>query len=723
MKKILIALFSSLICVPAFADGGMWTLDMISSQIGRMQEMGLKLSSEEIYDPSGAPSLKDGVVFFDGGCSGVLVSSQALLLTNHHCGYDQIQAHSSVNANYLRDGFMSNSLSEELPCPGLVVEIVESIEDVTNEVKHLLSLRKEDFKTGMEYLSPNFLSSLVPLIIKKNTLQDKSRRYEIKAFYGGNKYYLFKYLTFNDVRLVAAPPSSIGKYGADTDNWIWPRHTGDFSIFRLYVDKNGNPADYDEKNVPYTPKKWIPINGNGIQEDDFVMILGFPGTTYHFFTGEEVKEWGYIDNNIRIEMRGIRQDIMLQAMNDDERINIMYAAKYASSQNGYKRAQGANWAIEKRDLESTKRLQQEALIARANKVGDFAAQEAVAEIEKNVQARSFLRYRVRYLEEGIIMGIEFSSAPTFDKDLLSSNPEIKNNAIEKLRTRFEIFFNKDYSPELDRRIAIALLTRYTERIPQGKRPKAIDEGISRHGSVKAYIEYIFEKSIFASRARFEEFMKTPNFSLLENDPMSTFASSVKDEYLSLSTNLLPFDAPVKEAQRKYIDAYMHYPSEEVLWPDANLTLRFTYGKVKGYKPRDVVFYGSISALEGVLEKEDPTNPEYNLPERLKEIYAHRDFGKYVSSEGFMPVNFCATTHTTGGNSGSPVFDANGMLVGLNFDRNWEGVGGDIEYLADYQRSIILDIRYLLLIVDKYLGGARLIEEMNPQFKSIYTPSA
>lgn len=715
LRRMFVVLTISLLALPAFADGGMWTLDMIQTQIGKMQEEGLSLDALDIYNPSGKPSLMDGVVFFDGGCSGVLVSNQSLLLTNHHCGYDKIQALSSVGANYLRDGFISHSLQEELPCPGLVVEQVESIKEVTLEVKKLLELKKSEFTTGMEYLSPKFLSSLAPQIVGRAAVKDPRYRYEIKAFFGGNKYYLFKNKVFTDVRLVAAPPSSIGKYGADTDNWIWPRHTGDFSIFRLYADKSGNPAPYSKDNVPYTPKKWIPINGKGVQEDDFVMIMGFPGTTYHYFTAEEVKEWGEIDNNIRIEMRGIRQEIMLRAMHNDEKINIMYAAKYASSQNGYKRAQGANWAIEKRHLEATKRAQQEALLERAKKAGNLKATNAVFTIEQNVKARRDLRYRERYLMEGLLLGIEFTRAPLPDENLVSKNPVEQKQAVGKLKKRFDLFFDKDYSPALDKEIAKAILSRYCDRVKEGARPKVIDEGLKAYGSVEAYIEHVFNTSIFASRERFEEFMKAPDYQKVLSDPMSLFAQGVVDEYNSLKRALLPFDAPIKSAQRDYISVNMAFPGNEILWPDANLTLRFTYGKVKGYVPRDVVSYGAITSLTGVMEKEDPNNPEYVLPKRMKEIYANKDYGRYAMKNGSMPVNFCATTHTTGGNSGSPVFDRKGQLVGLNFDRNWEGVGGDIEYLGDYQRSIILDARYLLLVVDKYLGGERLIKEMNPQF--------
>lgn len=714
-RYLLLNLALLLSALPLLADGGMWTLDQLQTQLPRMKELGFKLDGKDIYDPSGAPSLKDAVVFFDGGCSGVLVSPQALLLTNHHCGYDQIQALSSVEANYLRDGYMSHSIQEELPCPGLEVEIVDEIREVTNEVKALLSKNKS-VMGKMDYLSPRFLSGLAPEIVGKKAAKRPGYRYEIKAFYGGNKYYMFTNKVFKDVRLVATPPSSIGKYGADTDNWIWPRHTGDFSIFRIYADKKGNPSAYSKDNVPFQPKKWVQVSGKGIKEGDFAMVLGFPGTTYHYFTGDEVKEWGEIDNNIRIEMRGIRQEIMMAAMRADEKTEIMYSAKYASSQNGYKRAQGANWAIEKRHLEAIKTAQQNALLERSKAAGSNLSAAAVDEIAKAVAGRRELRYRQRYLQEAILMGIEFVNAPIPAVNLSSLNGEKQQQAIEEIRKSFDSFFNKDYSPELDKRIALAMLERYCQRIPEGQRPDEIDKGLKQFGSIEKYLDHIFENSVYASREKFEACLAERDYKKLETDPMAQFAASVLlEQQVKLPTALQPFDASIAAAQQDYIKANMEFADGVELWPDANLTLRFTFGKVQGYKPRDVVTYGCLSTLAGVIEKEDPTNPEYIVPERLKEIYLTKDYGRYGDASGTMPVNLCATTHTTGGNSGSPVLNASGELVGLNFDRNWEGVGGDIEYLADYQRSIILDTRYLLLIVDKYFGGERLVKEMNPQF--------
>lgn len=714
-KRFFLTLLLAFVCSTlAYADGGMWLMQQINGQVARMKSLGMQLEATDIYNPNGS-SLKDAVVMFDGGCTGVLVSNQGLLLTNHHCGYDQIQKHSSVQHNYLKDGFWSYSLAEELVNPGLEVEVVDEITDVTAAVKKELERIKKP--SGLEFLSPRYLSSLASEIVGKKAASRPGYRYEIKAFYGGNRYYMFTKKVFRDVRLVAAPPSSIGKFGSDTDNWAWPRHTGDFSIFRLYADKNGNPAEYSKDNVPYRPKRWVKVNAQGVKEGDFALIMGYPGTTYKFFTADEVTEWSEIDNNIRIEMRGILQDVMLREMLADPKINIMYAAKYASSQNGYKRAQGANWAIRRRSLREIKLAQQQEVLAWAKQKGIATTEEAVRAISKAIEGRQDLRMRQRYLLEGILMGIEMSNAPAADSDIADhwDDPARREAGLQSIRKQFEAFFNKDYSPEVEKALAIALLTRYAERIPAEKQPISIREGIAEYGSAKAYVEMIFDKSIYASRERFEEFMKNPDRDRLLRDPMSRFAASVAYEHQKLAKEVAAFDAPLAAAQRSYVASVLDMKGQPNLAPDANLTLRFTYGEIKGYQPRDVVTYGAKSTLEGVMEKEDPNNWEYVVDPKLKALYEAKNYGRYANSDGSMPVNFCATTHTTGGNSGSPVMNARGELIGLNFDRNWEGVGGDIEYLPNYQRSIILDIRYLLFIIDKFAGCQRLIDEIQPQF--------
>ena len=697
----------------ALADGGMWLLEQMKDRAADLHARGLELPVEEIYNPDG-PCLQDAVVMFDGGCSGVFVSNQGLILTNHHCGYDQIQSHSSVEHNYLRDGFWSQSMREELLNPGVEVITIDKITDVTAQVVKLL--RRTPYKNDpMAAFSIATLTKMIPTIVGLEAMKLPGIRYELKPFYGGNRYYLFTKKVFTDVRLVAAPPSAIGKYGSDTDNWMWPRHAGDFSIFRVYADKDNNPADYSPDNVPYRSERYAAVSTAGVQQGDFALIMGFPGTTHHFFTEAQVDEWSEIDNNIRIEMRGLRQEVLLRRMLADEKINIQYAAKYAYSQNGYKRAQGANWAIRTRNLQETKKSQQEALAAWAKQHKRFEVTRAIQTIADCVAARSEARRVQWYLTEGLWIPIEFLQIPLIDDKKLQQwdNKEVREEILGKLRVGFENFYDKDYSPIVDQEVTTVLLQRYTERIAKEYWPGALRDGITQYGDVKEYVKHLFAGSIFSDPKRFEAFMKSPSCKRLECDPMVQFTKSTTELLADMRDKQAAYDDPIMLAHRDYVRGMMDMCGAQQLWPDANLTLRFTYGNVNGYYPRDDVYYGHQTTLTGVMEKEDPTSWEFALPDRIKEIYRHKDYGSYALPNGEMPVNFCATTHTTGGNSGSPVFDSKGRLIGLNFDRNWEGVGGDIEYLPDYQRSIILDIRYLLLIVDKFGNSQRLIEEMIP----------
>ncbi|MCE8183090.1 S46 family peptidase [Porphyromonas gingivalis] len=715
-KRLLLPLFAAL-CLSqiAHADEGMWLMQQLGRKYAQMKERGLKMKEYDLYNPNGT-SLKDAVVLFDGGCTGEVVSDRGLVLTNHHCGYDMIQAHSTLEHNYLEDGFWAMSEADELPNKDISVVFIDKIEDVTDYVKKELKAIKDP--NSMDYLSPKYLQKLADKKAGKNfSAKNPGLSVEIKAFYGGNLYLMFTKKTYTDVRLVGAPPSSIGKFGADTDNWIWPRHTGDFSIFRIYADKNGNPAPYSEDNVPLRPKRFFNISLGGVQENDYAMIMGFPGTTHRYFTASEVDEWKSIDNDIRIRMRDIRQGVMLREMLADPQIKIMYSAKYAASQNAYKRAIGANWAIKTRGLRQNKQAMQDRLIAWGAKQGIPRYEEAVHEIDATVAKRADLRRRYWMIEEGIIRGIEFARSPIPTEDetkaLQGNDASARKEAIDKIHTRYSKFANKDYSAEVDKKVAVAMLTEYLKEIPYENLPLHL-RLVKDHfaGDVQAYVDDIFARSVFGSEAQFDAFAAVPSVEKLAEDPMVLFASSVFDEYRKLYNELRPYDDPILRAQRTYIAGLLEMDGDQDQFPDANLTLRFTYGQVKGYSPRDNVYYGHQTTLDGVMEKEDPDNWEFVVDPKLKAVYERKDFGRYADRNGRMPVAFCATTHTTGGNSGSPVMNANGELIGLNFDRNWEGVGGDIQYLADYQRSIIVDIRYVLLVIDKVGGCQRLLDEMN-----------
>ncbi|MDD4661406.1 MAG: S46 family peptidase [Massilibacteroides sp.] len=715
MKKALLILISILLTYIVKADEGMWLLPLLKQQkLAEMQALGLKLQDYDIYSPDSS-ALKDAVVIFGGGCTGEIVSSEGLLLTNHHCGYSQIQMHSSVENDYLTNGFWAMTREQELPNPGLTVTFIDKIEEVTDYVKQALG--KDDDPDGMNFLSSSYLNGLAKKRVGESFLQNNPGvSVEIKAFYGGNVYYMFTKKTYSDVRLVGAPPSSIGKFGADTDNWIWPRHTGDFSVFRVYADVNGHPADYSESNVPLRPKRWLKISLKGVRENDFAMIMGFPGRTNKYYTSWEVAERRDIDNSVRIHIRELRQKAMLEEMLKDPAVRIQYSSKYAGSTNAYKNAIGSNWAIDKQHLEEVKKAEQDRLIAWSKQQNHPEYESALLTLEQLVYERKELRFRSWMLDEAILRGIEFVKVPTditrLCDALCSTDKSDKDHQMHLLELACLRFWDKNYSPQVDRKIAKVMLAEYRRQIPAVSQPayfSVIDKRFK--GSVDRFIDYVFDTSIFGSEKNFQKFKASPSAKKLKKDPMILFTEAVHKEKALLAGELADFDAGYAIEHHTYVEGLLRMYKDKANFPDANSSLRLTYGQVKGYSPKDAVYYECQTTLDGVMEKEDPNNWEFVVPARLKELYETKEFGRYALPDGRMPVAFCATTHTTGGNSGSPVLNAEGELIGINFDRNWEGVGGDIQYLPDYQRSIIVDIRYVLFLIDKYAGADYLLNEM------------
>lgn len=716
MKKILLSVLAAALSLPAVADEGMWLLPLLQQQkFPEMQALGLKLQDYDIYSPDSA-SLKDAVVIFGGGCTGEIVSPDGLLLTNHHCGYGQIQQHSTLEHDYLTDGFWATTREQELPNPGLTVTFIDKIEDVTDYVKK--ELEKDTDPQSMNFLSPKYLNGLAKAKVGEKFLQDNpGTEVEIKAFYGGNVYYMFTKKIYSDIRLVGAPPSSVGKFGADTDNWMWPRHTGDFSVFRVYADANGNPAEYSESNVPLRPKRWFKISVKGVEEDDYAMMMGFPGRTNKYYTSWEVAERRDIDNTVRINIRNLRQEVMLDEMLKDPSVRIQYASKYAGSTNAYKNAIGSNWAIKKRNFEQVKKEEQDRLIAWAQKNNESSYPEALSTLEQIVSDRKDLRFRSWMLDEAILRGIEFAKVPTevqsVSDALKGKDRNEQQKQIRLLDMAYHRFADKDYAPEVDKKIAKVMLKEYRRLVPAKSQPayfSLIDKKFK--GDVDRFVDYLFDKSIYGSEENFDKFKTRPSVKALEQDPMILFAKSVQEEKANLNAALADFDSGYALAHKEYVKGLLAMYQDKANFPDANFSLRLTYGQVKGYRPKDAVYYNGQTTLDGVMEKEDSTNWEFVVPSRLKALYEAKDFGRYQMPDGRMPVAFSATTHTTGGNSGSPVLNANGELIGINFDRNWEGVGGDIQYLPDYQRSIIVDIRYVLFLIDKYAGAGYLLEEMD-----------
>ncbi len=707
-KKICTVLVATMLCSPSLiADEGMWLLPYLKQQnIKRMQEMGLTLSAEQIYAP-GKGSIIDAVVHFDGGCTGEIVSSQGLLLTNHHCGYDQIRQHSTVERNLLREGFYAPTLQEELPNPGLVVTFTDEIVDITDYVNAYL--REHKCNDPMEYLSRKYLSTIAgQWYSAKRGKKAKYIDLDLAPYYEGNRFILSVNKIYSDVRLVAAPPSSVGAYGEDTDNWVWPRHSGDFCVFRIYTAPDGTPSEYSPTNIPFKPKHYFKVNSGGLAEDDFVMIIGYPGRTNHFYTAAEVAERRDIDNSVRISMRRQRQDVMLAEMRADEAINIKYATKYQRSTNAYKNAIGSNWAVNKLDFEGMKRAQEGRLTdyATLNAKPEYVA--AMAAIRDMVAKRADFRKQMWLIDEGLIRAVETVGAPTLTAEEYT---ELKKDATKRrkfMEEKYLAYFNKDYVKEVDRKVTKAMLKAFMAETTHENLPAVLREV----KDVDGFVDNLIDTSVYMDAKSLESMITDGTYEAYSADPVVRLSKDVQALYEDVKKKVAGFDREFARVRKTYVQGIMEMEGEMNVWPDANSTVRYTFGRLKGYSPRDNVYYGFQTTMDGVMEKEDSTNPEYTLHPKIKEIYLNKDFGSYTFENGKMPVNICATTHTTGGNSGSPVIDKYGYLVGLNFDRNWEGVGGDINYLADYQRSIICDVRYVLLILDKYLGAHRLIEEMD-----------
>lgn len=713
-NKFLLSLIAlGTICTSVKADEGMWLLPQIKQNAAKMKELGLKLDAVDIYNPD-STSLKDAIVIFGGGCTGEVISPNGLILTNHHCGYGAIQQHSTVEKDYLKDGFWAMSYNEEVPTPGLSVTFIDKIVDVTDIVK--AELAKDTDPNSMNYLSPNYLNGLIKGFTADGKVEDiPFTTTEIKPFYNGNKYYMYYKKIYNDVRMVGAPPSSIGKFGFDTDNWMWPRHTGDFSLFRVYADKNGNPAEYAADNEPLKAKKYLKISLGGIKEDDYAMIMGFPGSTSRYMTSWEVKE-RVTDNEMRIKVRGDRQDVLLKEMLADPKVNIQYASKYARSSNYWKNSIGMNRGIQKLDVIGRKEKEQEAFKkwALENNYLQYAA--AVDSLQKIVEGRKELRYQANALSEAILGGIEFARAPHNLTDLANALKK-KDKAevakqLESLQKAYDGFANKDYNPEVDRKVAKTMLKLYKELVPASQRPDIFAVIDSKYkGNTDLFVEDVFTNSIFANQANFDKFKAKPSVKALENDPMILFSQSVMNKAGQLSAALKATNDGFNNARRAFMEGYLLENKDKPTYPDANFTIRMTYGNIKPYEPADGAFYNYYTTLKGVMQKEDPNNFEFIVPEKLKELYGSKDYGRYAMADGRMPVAFLSTNDITGGNSGSPVMNDKGELIGTAFDGNWEAMSGDLVFEPDLQRTISVDIRYTLFIIDKYAGCKRLIEEM------------
>lgn len=687
------------------ADEGMWMLPLIQKlNIKTMEGMGFKLSAKDIYDINHS-SLKDAVMIFGGGCTAELISKDALVLTNHHCGYGSIQRLSTVDHDYLQDGYWAKNRDEEIPAPGLTVTFLDRFEDVTSQVTAAIDgitdpqANEEAFRKISEKLSAKAVGN------------NKYLRGRVVSYFGGNQYYLVISKTYTDVRFVGAPPSSIGKFGYDTDNWVWPRHTGDFSMFRVYADKDNNPAEYSKDNVPYKPKKFLTISLKGYQEDDPAMILGYPGRTNRFMTSYEVKETSDINNAISILVRGVRQDVLMKDMLADPKIRLQYSSKYAGSSNGWKKSIGMNETFQKLNVYDRRAAEEKVfsqwVAADPKRVEKYG--EALNDIKSAIEGRAGLQATLRYYTEAL-MPIELTSAalrfaPRSDDD------QAEGRGGRRGFRQNPADFYKDYSMATDMKVAKAMFKLFREKVKPEDLPafyKTIDTDFS--GNIDAYVDDIFKRSVFTSEEKLNQALAGDK-SAIENDPAYVAGKDIMEAIRKYSGDTEQYRELYAKGQKLYIAGTLEMNAGKAMYPDANFTMRMTYGKVLSYSPKDAVIYDYVTTLDGVMQKEDPKNWEFVVPEKLKELYKAKDYGPYAMADGRMPVAFLTNNDITGGNSGSPVMNKKGELIGTAFDGNWEAMSGDIIFEPTLQRCIAVDIRYTLFILDKFGGAGYLLNEM------------
>ena len=713
MRRIILSLFLTSGILSAHADEGMWMLtDLKQQNEVAMTELGLLIPAEQIYNPNSI-ALKDAVVHFGGGCTGEVISAEGLVLTNHHCGYGAIQQHSSVDHDYLTDGFWAMSRSEELPCKGLTVTYIDEIMDVTDYVNDQLQIDSDP--NGTNYLSPKYLAMIADRFLSAQGITLTSgRKAELKAFYGGNKYYLFLKTTYSDIRMVGAPPSSIGKFGADTDNWMWPRHTGDFSMFRIYADANGEPAEYSESNVPLKTPKFLPISIKGLNEGDYAMIMGFPGSTERYLTQSEVKQRMNAVNQAMIDMRGVRLEVLRKYMDASDKTRIQYASKFAGSSNYWKNSIGMNKAIIDNDVLGTKAKQEKNFAEFAK--GKTEYEGVVERIDEIIAKRMPVTRQLNYLYEALSGAIEFGSPYMIMYKIKTALKEKNDSLLTASKAQLEEVFNdihnKDYDHEVDRAVAKAILPALAQKLQPEQLPVFYQTIQSKYkGDYNAFVDDMYDNSILANRTNFDKFMKKPTVKAIEKDPATAYSRSKIEKLKAVSIEEKALSNGLELLHKAYIRGLGEMKLPVPSYPDANFTLRLTYGNVKAYSPRDAIHYNYYTTTDGILEKENPEDREFVVPAKLKELILNKDFGRYAMADGTMPVCFLTTNDITGGNSGSGVINAEGHLIGTAFDGNSEAMSGDIDFEENLQRCINLDTRYFLWIVDKYAGAKNLINEM------------
>ena len=697
-----------LVLFPAFlfAGEGMWIPMLLQYNEKEMQEMGMRITADDIYSINHS-SLKDAIVLFGGGCTGEIVSDQGLLLTNHHCGYDYIQKHSSVEHDYLTQGFWAMNMGEELPCPGLSVTFLREMRDVTEKVLFNITpdMAEDERQAKIE-------ANIKKLI--EDTQKETRYKVSIKPFFLGNEYYMLFNEVFTDVRLVGCPPSNIGKFGGDTDNWVWPRHTGDFSIFRVYADKEGHPAAYSADNVPYKPAKHLEISLKGAEEGDFAFVFGYPARTNEYLPAVAVDQEANLIDPIVVDLRGKVLDIYNKYQEQDPRVRIQYASKHASIGNGWKKWMGVTEGINhfhgvQKKQAFERNFQEWALGARSR----YMYIDLLHQFEDNYKELEPYELAYTYMVEAGLRIELVSFAGRFARLLKTTGDtpqEEVDNMIAALKATSASFF-KDYYEPIDREVAAMLLNEYLKAQPADFRPDFLN-GIK---DVDEFVEKLFANSMFTDEATVNAFLdnfKPGKVKKLQKDPaMKVYMSLISFYQDKVSSHIISLNDNIDRLRRIYMKGQMEMQPDRRLFPDANFTLRVTYGKVEGFKPQDGKTFRHFTTLEGIMQKENPNIYDYVVEPRLKELYNNRDYGRYADKDGTMHVAFTASVHTTGGNSGSPILNADGQLLGLNFDRCWEGTMSDLIYDPDICRNISVDIRYVLFIIDKFAGAGHLIDEM------------
>ena len=687
-------------------QGGMWVPSLLNAKNeAEMKSLGSKISIKDIYDANKS-SLKDAVPQFNGGCTSEVISPKGLILTNHHCGFDAIQNHSTVDHDYLRDGFWAYKMEDEIPNKDLEVTFIVKIEDVTSKVLEGVAALTSELEKQKK-IQQNIAE------LTKNLPKDPWQENRIKTFFDGNQYLLFVIESFKDVRFVGAPPSSIGKFGSDTDNWVWPRHTGDFSLFRIYADKNNHPAEYSKDNIPYVPKKFLPISTSGIEENDFTMVLGFPGRTQEYLPSFAVAQIMNELNPAKIEIRDNALKIQDGFMRKDQAIKIQYASKYAGIANYWKKWIGETKGLKKSNALATKQkfeTEFKEKIVKAGKQVEYG--NLLSEFEKNYTDIKDYALARDYFSEVVQRNTELLSSGyrlyQLEQVFAAKGEQAFTNRKVVLSNAM-IDFYKDFNAQVDKNVFEKLIDLYATKSPKQFLPSTLN-AINPSNLAND----IYSNSKLTSYEGFKSLLDGDSKSVLEkmnNDKGYQLVKSIADAYLkNVASKFDEINLKNTSLQRTYMKAILELLPNNRIFPDANSTLRVTYGKVKGYKPNDAVYYEPVTYLDGVMEKYIPGDYEFDVPKKLIDLYNAKDFGIY-GQNGKMPVCFIGTNHTTGGNSGSPAVDASGNLIGLNFDRVWEGTMSDINYSPEICRNIMVDVRYVLFIVDKFAGAKNLIAEM------------